>query len=49
MKEFDKLIGKMGTVKDAKFGEAVIGAISIIKSTTTPKGPVYEKIKEVKL
>ena len=48
-KGVDKLVEKMGKIKDPKFGEAVIGSVNIMKSTTTPKGPVYEKIKEVKL
>jgi 2'-5' RNA ligase len=39
----------MQSLKDAKFGEAVVDRVNIMKSTLTPKGPIYEKIKEVKL
>jgi len=35
--------------KKAKFGEMIIDQIHIMKSTLTPKGPIYEIIKEVKL
>ena len=48
-KGVDKLKGKIVGYKDAKFGEAKINSIFIMKSTLTPKGPVYEKIKEVML
>lgn len=34
---------------DSAFGAAEIKYISIMKSALTPQGPVYEKIKEVKL
>jgi len=45
----DKLKEKIGRYKDTGFGEAWIDSIAIMKSTLTPRGPVYEKIKEVKL
>jgi 2'-5' RNA ligase len=45
----DKLIEKIEQHRDASFGEAWIDSIAIMKSTLTPKGPVYDKIKEVKL
>ena len=48
-KGVDKLKEKMESFKDAKLGEAWVDSISVMKSTLTPKGPVYEKIKEVKL
>lgn len=48
-KGVDKLKEKIKSVKDAKFGEALVDRISIMKSTLTPKGPIYEKVKEVKL
>lgn len=42
--------GKMPKVdKGQNFGEALVDRICIMKSTLTPKGPVYEKLKEVKL
>ncbi len=37
-----------GSVK-AVFGEELIGAVALMKSTLSPKGPVYEKLKEVAL
>jgi 2'-5' RNA ligase len=48
-KGVDKLKEKMEGFKDAKFGEAWVDSISIMKSTLSPKGPIYEKIKGVKL
>jgi len=48
-KGVDKLKEKMESIKDPKFGEAIVDHIDIMKSTLTPKGPVYEIIKEVKL
>lgn len=45
----DKLKEKIESLKDVKFGEAWVDSISIMKSTLTPKGPIYERIKEVKL
>lgn len=49
IKGVDKLKEKMESIKDPKFGEAIVDHIDIMKSTLTPKGPIYEKIKEVKL
>lgn len=48
-KGVDKLREKIKSIKDAKFGEALVDRIHIMKSTLTPKGPVYEIYKEVKL
>jgi 2'-5' RNA ligase len=48
-KGVDKLKEKIKSIKDAKFGEAVVDRVHIMKSTLTPKGPIYEIIKEVKL
>ncbi len=48
-KGVEKLKEKMADFKDPKFGEAIIDHIDIMKSTLTPKGPIYERIKEVKL
>jgi 2'-5' RNA ligase len=45
----DKLKEKIGNIKEAKFGEALVDRIYIMKSTLTPTGPIYEKVKEVKL
>ena len=48
-KGVDKLKEKIKSIKDAKFGEALVDRIYLMKSTLTPSGPIYEKIKEVKL
>ncbi|MEE8638452.1 MAG: RNA 2',3'-cyclic phosphodiesterase [Candidatus Margulisiibacteriota bacterium] len=48
-KGVDKLKEKIKSIKDAKFGEVLVDRICIMKSTLTPKGPIYEKVKEVKL
>ena len=48
-KGVDKLKEKIKSIKDAKFGEALVDRIFIMKSALTPKGPIYEKVKEVKL
>ena len=48
-KGVDKLKEKMESFKDPKFGEAIVDHINIMKSTLTPKGPIYETVKEVKL
>jgi len=48
-KGVDKLKEKIESFKNAKSGEAWVDSISVMKSILTPKGPIYEKIKEVKL
>ena len=48
-KGVDKLKEKIERFKDSKFGEAWVDSIVIMKSTLTPKGPIYDRIKEVKL
>lgn len=48
-KGVDKLREKLGDYKDPKFGETIVDHINIMKSTLTPKGPIYEKVKEVKI
>ena len=48
-KEVNKLINQISKIKNQKFGEVIINNIYIMKSSLTPKGPVYEKLKEVKL
>lgn len=48
-KGVDKLKEKIESIKEAKFGEVLVDHINIMKSTLTPKGPIYEVIKEVKL
>ena len=45
----DKLLKKLEKFKDIKFGEVLVDKICIMKSTLTPKGPIYEIFKEVKL
>ena len=48
-KGVDKLRVRMALIKNPKFGEAMIDRIFIMKSTLTAKGPIYEKIRGVKL
>lgn len=48
-KGVDKVVEKMDILKNKSFGEMAVKHISIMKSALSPKGPVYEKIKEVKL
>lgn len=48
-KGVEKLKEKMEKIKDTEFGEMTVDRIAIIKSTLTPKGPIYELIKEVNL
>ncbi|MDD5382603.1 MAG: RNA 2',3'-cyclic phosphodiesterase [Candidatus Margulisbacteria bacterium] len=48
-KGVDKLKEKMMNYKNPGFGAALIDRVHIMKSTLTPKGPVYETIKEVRL
>ena len=45
----DKLTESVRRFGSSEFGVAQIDKVFIIKSTLTPKGPVYEAIKEVKL
>jgi 2'-5' RNA ligase len=48
-KGVDLVKEKMKESKDQVFGELVVDHINIMKSTLTPKGPIYEIVKEVKL
>jgi 2'-5' RNA ligase len=48
-KGVDILKAKMASIKDPNFGEAMIDRVFIMKSTLTAKGPIYEKIRGVKL
>jgi 2'-5' RNA ligase len=48
-KGVDKLKEKIESYKRPFFGVAVVDHLQIMKSTLTPKGPIYEIIKEVKL
>jgi len=48
-KGVDLVVEKINQSKDQVFGELVVDHINIMKSTLTLKGPIYEKIKEVKL
>lgn len=45
----DKIKEKIDGFRAAYFGTALINSIAVMKSALTPKGPIYEKIKEVKL
>lgn len=46
-KGVDKVKERMAEIQKTDFGEMVVDHIDIMKSTLSPKGPVYEKIKEV--
>jgi 2'-5' RNA ligase len=48
-KGVERLKEKIKNIKNAGFGEALVDRIHVMKSTLTPAGPVYEKVKEVKL
>lgn len=48
-KGVDKLKDKIVGCRDREFGEMIVDHVALIKSTPTQKGPIYEKIKEVKL
>ncbi|MDI6731093.1 MAG: RNA 2',3'-cyclic phosphodiesterase [Candidatus Margulisbacteria bacterium] len=45
----EKLKQKITKLHALKFGKLLIEKISIMKSTLTPKGPVYERIKAIGL
>lgn len=45
----DKLLERSTGFKGPKFGEAIIDHINIMNSTLTQSGPIYEKIKGVKI
>ncbi len=48
-KGVNKLIEKIGALKSTDFGEVIVNSINIMKSTLTPKGPIYKILKEIKL
>ncbi|MBI5078968.1 RNA 2',3'-cyclic phosphodiesterase [Candidatus Saganbacteria bacterium] len=48
-KGVDKLIEKIGSFRSSEFGEMLVNQINVMQSILTPKGPIYEKIKEVKI
>lgn len=48
-KGVDRLKTKIQSYVNAEFGETLVDRVHIMKSTLTPKGPVYEKVKEVML
>jgi 2'-5' RNA ligase len=49
VKEDKAFAGKIDPWQNVEFGEFSISSIAIIKSTLTPRGPLYEKIEEVGL
>ena len=49
VKEAGNIREKLAGSKKAAFGEFFIGALALMKSELTPQGPIYEKLKEVKL
>jgi 2'-5' RNA ligase len=48
-KGIGNLMEKIGSTKNAKFGEAFVDNIYIMKSTLTPSGPIYDVISVIKL
>jgi 2'-5' RNA ligase len=48
-KGVDDLKIRISKVGNSKFGETIVDKVHIMKSTLTPKGPIYEIFKEVKL
>ncbi|MBU0672047.1 MAG: RNA 2',3'-cyclic phosphodiesterase [Candidatus Margulisbacteria bacterium] len=48
-KGLGSLVKKINSVRKAKFGEALVDRIYIMKSTLTQNGPIYEKYQDVKL
>ncbi len=48
-KNIPELLKAIEKVKNSKFGEMLVDHISIMKSTLTPKGPIYEVVKKIKL
>lgn len=48
-KGVDNLKNQISKIKNQKFGEMIVDKMHIMKSTLTPKGPIYEIYKEVKL
>lgn len=43
------LVNKIKSLSDIKIGTMCVDTIKLKKSTLTPKGPIYETLKEVKL
>jgi len=48
-KGVDNIKEKIIQFKNTAFGEMTVDRVFIMKSTLTPGGPIYEKIKEIKL
>ncbi len=48
-KNMPELVKAIEKLKNEKFGEVIVDQISIMKSTLTPKGPIYEVVKKIKL
>lgn len=49
VKNKKKLVNLIKEFKNKEIGEMKVGKLVFYKSELTPKGPIYEKIKEVKL
>ncbi len=48
-KRIDELVKWINEMKDIELGEMEVRSIRLKKSTLTPRGPIYETLKEVKL
>lgn len=48
-KGFPALTQKLKEAKGSKFGRVQVDHLTIMKSTLTPKGPIYEAIKKINL
>ncbi len=44
-----ELMDKIKNIRDADLGTFSVSSISLKKSTLTPRGPIYETLKEIKL
>jgi len=48
-KGVDKVKEKMREIENVSFGEILVDQVNIMKSTLTPKGPIYEVYKSIRL
>lgn len=45
----NKFLAATKGLQDKSFGKTVVSSVDLMKSTLTPRGPIYTKIEEVKL
>jgi len=45
----DELVGKMERYREEKFGEFQVEGLTLFKSELTPSGPIYTRLKELRL